>query len=169
MVKEHEKAKITAFESKYEIGKKLGEGCSASVHICRRKDDVSGTLYAVKIFREDDEEKRKILLKEPKVLAKLNHPNIVRFIEHFDNEATKEIHMVMEYVDGKEVFDHLSEQPAGVYNEEMAKDVFKQLLIGLDYLHKNGICHRDIKPQNLFITKKDNKVLILDFNVAAEK
>ena len=113
------------FDFKYEIGKLLGQGCSASVHICRKKDDPEGTLYAVKIFRVDDEEKRAILLKEPLVLKKLSHPNIVRYIEHFDNQAKGEIHMVMEYVDGKEVFDHLSEQPDHAYTEEMAKNIFK--------------------------------------------
>ena len=98
------------FESKYELGKLLGQGCSASVHICRRKEDSAGIPYAVKIFRVDDVEKRAILLKEPEVLKKLGkHPNIVCYIEHFDNESKGEIHMVMEYVDGKELFDHLIE------------------------------------------------------------
>ena len=50
------------FESKYELGKLLGQGCSASVHICRRKEDSAGIPYAVKIFRVDDVEKRAILL-----------------------------------------------------------------------------------------------------------
>ena len=50
------------FESKYELGKLLGQGCSASVHICRRKEDSAGKPYAVKIFRVDDVEKRAILL-----------------------------------------------------------------------------------------------------------
>ena len=64
----------------------------------------------MKIFRVDDVEKRAILLKEPEVLKKLGkHPNIVCYIEHFDNESKGEIHMVMEYVDGKELFDHLTE------------------------------------------------------------
>ena len=107
---EEESLRKDTFESKYELGKLLGQGCSASVHICRRKDDPAGTPYAVKIFRVDDEEKRAILLKEPEVLKKLGkHPNIVSYIEHFDNESKGEIHMVMEYVDGKELLDHVTE------------------------------------------------------------
>ena len=56
-----------------------------------------------------------------------------------------------------------------MYTEEMAKDVFKQVLTGLKYLHSKGVCHRDIKPQNLYITKSDSRVLILDYNVAKQR
>ena len=102
--------------------------------MCKKKED-DGKVYAVKVFREDDEEKRMVLLKEPLVLKKLNHPNIVKYVDHFDNQLKGEIHMVMEYVNGMEVMDHLASQPDHVYTEETAKEIFKQVLTGLEYLH----------------------------------
>ena len=90
-------------------------------------------------------------------------------IEYFDNPVKGEIHLVMQFVDGMEVLDHLASMPHGCYTEEMGRHMFKQVMEGIMYLHESGVCHRDIKPQNLFVTKKDQQVFILDFNVCAQQ
>ena len=99
----------------------------------------------------------------------LNHPNIVKAYEYFDNPTKGEVHLIMQYVDGMEVLDHLASMPHSCYTEDMARQVFRQMMKGICYLHENGICHRDIKPQNLFVTKADQRVFILDFNVCKKK
>jgi len=74
----------------------------------------------------------------------------------------------MGYIQGKEVLDHIAEQPHGHYTEEDARHLFLQIVEGIKYLHDNNVAHRDIKPQNLLVTS-DNQVYILDFNVSSKK
>lgn len=52
------------------------------------------------------------------------------------------------------------------YSEDQARDLFIQVLNGLEFLHENQIVHRDIKPSNLLVRKSDNRLFIIDFNVA---
>lgn len=140
----------------------------AQVFQCFRKDDPNKTPYATKISREDDEEKRLAFKKEYEMIKDLNHINVVRAIELFDNVIKGEIQIVMEYIEGVEVLDHIAAQPEGHYTEDFAKELMKQMLEGIAYLHENSVAHRDIKPQNLLVTK-ENKLYILDFNVSSKK
>lgn len=71
----------------------------------------------------------------------------------------------MEYIEGVEVLDSITEQPHGCYTEDDAKELFIQIMEGVEYLHSMNIAHRDIKPQNLLVTK-EKKVYIMDFNVS---
>ena len=141
----------------------------AKVYKCFKIEDAKRERpFAVKVSRESDEEKKMAHTKEYEITSKLNHKNVVRSIDFFDNEFTGEIHQIMEFIDGKEVLDTIAEQPQGKYTEDLAKDIFYQILEGIQYLHEQGVAHRDIKPQNLVVTK-DNRVIILDFNVSSQK
>ena len=64
-------------------------------------------------------------IKEFQITNSLNNINIVKSIEFFDNGALDEIHQVMEYVEGMEVLDAISEQPQGCYTEKITRDLFK--------------------------------------------
>ncbi len=64
-------------------------------------------------------------IKEFQITNSLNNKNIVKSIEFFDNGALDEIHQVMEYVEGMEVLDAISEQPQGCYTEKITRDLFK--------------------------------------------
>jgi serine/threonine protein kinase len=106
LIEKMEEYEKNSFEAKYVIGKKLGEGMHAAVYQCFEKsDEAKETPFAVKISREDDEEKKMAHKKEFEITNKLKHKNIIRSIEIFDNELKGEIHQVMEYVDGIEVLD----------------------------------------------------------------
>ena len=91
----------------------------ASVYKCFLKEDSERLKpMAVKIVREDDEEKTLIHKMEFEIMSRLSHPNITKAFEIFTNEFKKEIHIVMEFIDGSEIFDSISE--LGVYSEKNA-------------------------------------------------
>ena len=149
------------------MGELLGQGMHASVHKCYRIEDTEKAHpMAVKIVREEDEEKIEIHKAEFEIMKKLDNPNITKAHELFVNEFKKLVHIVMDFVDGTEIFDSISE--LGVYSEQNAQEIFKQIMSGIEYLHSLGICHRDIKPSNILVTK-DNEVKIIDFNVARNR
>lgn len=54
----------------------------------------------------------------------------------------------------------------GAYDENTARNVYKQILTGIAYLHEKDVCHRDIKPANILVSKEGNHVYLVDFNVA---
>jgi serine/threonine protein kinase len=72
--------------------------------------------------------------------------------------------MVMELVKGLDLFDTVQEK--GVYNENDAKIVFREIIDAIRYLHSIKICHRDIKPSNIMIQEGSGKVKLMDFNVS---
>ena len=139
---------------------KYFQGCSAVVKKCIHRE--TGKVYAVKIMRNHDEERILAAKNEFDLLKSLRHPNIVRVKEFF--VTVKEIYMVMELVDGVELFDRISEIEK--YNENIARRLFKQMLKAIKYLHEQGVCHRDIKPSNVLVLKDEEKIKITDFNIS---
>ncbi|MBF0555262.1 MAG: protein kinase [Nitrospirae bacterium] len=117
-------------------------------------------------FTEDDEEILKggigHFLKEARLLAQFSHPNIVRVRSFFEENNTA--YIVMDYYDGISLDDYRI-QKGGKLTEEEAKKAMLPLLNGLNEVHKKEVLHRDIKPQNIYITKKGMTILI-DFGTA---
>lgn len=100
------------FASHYTLdqSKILGQGQHATVYKCYKKADTEKQHpFAVKVAREPDEEKRMAHEKEFKITNGLQHKNVVKSTEYFFNELTEEIHLVMQFVKGQEVLDHLAE------------------------------------------------------------
>jgi len=113
----------------------LGEGQHASVYKCYKrkhprsseectpllarqlKEDqyLSDEIFAVKIVRDDDQEKILAHKKEFEILLKLNHSNVVRAVEIFSNEFKNEVYQVMEYIEGQEILDEIA--ISGAYSE----------------------------------------------------
>jgi len=156
------KKTVIKFSSRYTEYETLGEGTSAVVKRCTSK--LTGKEFAVKIIRTDDLELTQVFKKEYQVLKKLNHINIVKVYDLFVDPARGKIHIVMELIKGKHMFDAISE--IGTYTESVAKCLFKQLLEATRYLHENGICHRDIKPNNIMIDEEGYIAKLTDFNVS---
>ena len=104
------------------------------------------------------------MVREIAIMKKLDHPNIVRLHEVLDSPVDNKIYMVIEHVDGGPVMDDKEEQEP--LTEEKARDIFRQLIKGLEYLHYHGIIHRDIKPSNLLLTRT-GLLKISDFGISA--
>jgi serine/threonine protein kinase len=152
------------FVEVYELGEKIHSGTFAVVYICKHK--ASGAQYAVKVTQRDGSEGSadEIVLHEVGIMNSLEHPNIVKVVDFF--EEIDSYYIVMEEMAGGDVFDRIMDNHQ--YTEKDARDLGKILLQAVAYLHKKGIAHRDLKPQNLLLqSKEDNAMIkIADFGFA---
>ncbi|KAK9456440.1 kinase-like domain-containing protein [Dipodascopsis uninucleata] len=102
--------------------------------------------------------------REITILKKCNHPHIVRLREVLDDSSSKKIFLVLEYVQlGEIVWQNEDGSPA--LSVDRARSIFREVVLGIEYLHHNGIIHRDIKPANLLLTE-EHVVKISDFGVS---
>ncbi|GFP53031.1 serine/threonine-protein kinase HAL4/SAT4 [Trichoderma asperellum] len=149
-------------------GKHLGKGAASKVTLMVRKG-FPGEMYAVKEFRgksgrESKAEYEKKIKSEFSIGKSLHHPNIVETIRLCSDHGRW--NHVMEYCSEGDLFSLV--QKGHLKGDAKLKDrlcLFKQLVQGVNYLHANGIAHRDIKLENLLITK-DSKLKITDFGVS---
>ncbi|KAL2198791.1 kinase-like domain-containing protein [Corynascus similis CBS 632.67] len=147
--------------------KHLGKGATSKVTLMVAKN--GGDLFAVKEFRgksssETREEYEKKIKSEYTLAKSLHHPNIVETIRLCIDHGRW--NHVMEYCEDGDLFNLVNKKY--LKTEEREKDrlcLFKQLVTGIHYLHSNGIAHRDIKLENLLITK-DSRLKITDFGVS---
>ena len=148
----------------YRIISKLGSGAMAVVYKARQIS--LDRTVAVKVLPRRFSEKPdyiKRFFKEGRVAAKMNHNNIVQAIDV--GEAGGVYYFVMEYVEGKTLFDDLA---AGkVFTEREALDVIMQLARALAHAHSQGLIHRDVKPKNIMINT-EGVVKLADMGLARE-
>ena len=104
-------------------------------------------------------------LQEARTLARFDHANIVRVRNFFEENGTG--YLVMDYYDGVTLADHLAQQPQGRLTEETAVGILMPILDGLREVHAKNILHRDIKPQNIYLTT-GNRPILLDFGAARQ-
>jgi eukaryotic-like serine/threonine-protein kinase len=133
---------------RYEIGERLGSGGMSSVH--QATDLILERTVAVKILAEhlsDDERFVARFRREALAVAKLIHPNIVQVYDTGIDEGRH--YIVMEYVQGRSGAQIL--QRHGPLDAETTAEIGAQACAGLDYAHRRGIIHRDVKPGNLMI------------------
>ena len=124
-----------------------------------------GTVVAVKVLRQEymhDPDLVRRFKNESKAISLLNHPNIVKVYDVSVNDHLQ--YIVMEYVDGMTLREYLNERGGKLSSRETVHFI-SQILKALEHAHANGIVHRDIKPQNIIISK-DGKVKVTDFGIA---
>lgn len=149
----------------------LGSGAFAEVWLCDHKR--TQETRAVKILHKsgitEEDIKSRAVFTEVEILKSLDHPNVLKVFEYFEDEI--DYFIVMEFCPGGDVFNKL--ESVGTVTERYAARLIKFLLSGLAYLHSRHVVHRDIKPENLLITNGDSydefSIKIIDFNVATRK
>lgn len=146
---------------KYEKLSKIGEGSYGVVFKCRNRD--SGQIVAIKKFveSEDDPLIKKIALREIRMLKQLKHSNLVNLIEVFRRK--RKLHLVFEYCDHT-VLTELDKNTRGV-PENQVKKIIWQVLQAVNFCHQHNCIHRDVKPENILITKH-GVIKLCDFGFA---
>ena len=143
------------FEQTYTEHEILGQGCSSTVKKCEHK--VTNQIRAVKIIRSDDDEYMEISKREFTLLKDLNCPWVVKVYDCIHDESKHRLYLIMELIKGETLEDFiLKTQSDGnsFIPESLVKQIIKQLLTAISYIHTNGICHRDLKPDNVLIDPK---------------
>ncbi|KAG5652087.1 hypothetical protein H0H81_006350 [Sphagnurus paluster] len=159
------------------LGECVGKGASGRVKIAKHR--LTGQLAAVKILpvaplvnsrqslatqQAKNEKQRLGIDREITMMKLMNHPNIMRIYDVY--EGDKELFLILEYVEGGELFDFLVNRGRLPPTEALA--YFKQIVYGLNYAHTFSIIHRDLKPENILIASLSPPLIkIADWGMAA--
>ncbi|KAJ4424171.1 hypothetical protein N0V82_001219 [Gnomoniopsis sp. IMI 355080] len=114
---------------------------------------------------QEDKDALFLIRQEIAIMKKLNHPNLVSLIEVLDDPEEDSLYMVLEMCNKGVIMSVGLEQNATPYSEEECRCWFRDLILGIEYLHAQGVVHRDIKPDNLLLTD-DDVLKIVDFGVS---
>lgn len=155
----------------WQLGRTLGRGSSGRVRLAKHNE--SGKLAAVKIVPKSQivdpstglpsrNSETFGIEREVIIMKLIEHPNIMTLYDVWENKG--ELYLVLEYIEGGELFDYLISR--GRLSEREAIHYFRQICYGVDYCHKFNICHRDLKPENLLLDTHRN-IKIADFGMAA--
>mmetsp|Transcript_6794 Transcript_6794/g.18783 ORF Transcript_6794/g.18783 Transcript_6794/m.18783 type:complete len:535 (-) Transcript_6794:75-1679(-) len=151
-------------EEEYELsGKHLGSGYTGSVYLATRRG-FPEQQYAVKVLNLSNVEPTKLeqLKSEVENHLSIDHPNISRL--HDVYESRHKMHLVMEFMEGGELFQRVVGAQTKCFTEPEASEAVWQILLALNYLHSHGIVHRDLKLENVVYDKLgSNHLELIDF------
>ena len=143
----------------FEVLKLLGKGAYGKALLCRdrRVREEEDDLVVVKQVTALNQHQADEARREALILRRLDHPNVVAFFESFVETSLEDgaaLHIVMEFCDGGDLDQVIKRQRSTgkVFDENYVMRIFVQLLLALKYVHAQKILHRDIKPQNVFLT-----------------
>ncbi|OKL62759.1 hypothetical protein UA08_01446 [Talaromyces atroroseus] len=171
----------------WQLGRTLGKGATGRVRLA--KHAVTGQAAAIKIVSKksaamvqsesiaamdrnaclsgESQATRPMpfgIEREVVIMKLIEHPNVINLYDIWENRGELVSYLVLEYVEGGELFDYVSTH--GPLPEEEAVRLFRQIISGLSYCHRFNICHRDLKPENILLDPNHN-VKLADFGMAA--
>ena len=153
----------------YRVESLIGTGGMANVYkavvVAQNGPVPAGTEVAVKVLRQElmhDPDLVRRFKNESKAISLLNHPNIVKVYDVSVSDNLQ--YIVMEYVDGMTLREYLNERGGKLTSRETVHFI-SQILKALDHAHRNGVVHRDIKPQNIMLLD-NGQLRMMDFGIA---
>ena len=155
----------TEVAGRYRMERRLGAGGMSTVFLAT--DTVLERSVAVKLLAEhlaDDEAFVARFRREALAAARLQHPNIVQVFDSGQDSESRRHYIVMEYVDGPSCADLLRERQRLEVEETV--HVVRDACHGLDYAHRAGVVHRDVKPGNLLVARGTDTTKLADFGIA---
>ena len=155
----------TEVADRYRVEHRLGAGGMSTVF--RAMDTVLERPVAIKLLAEhlaDDEDFVARFRREALSAARLQHPNIVQVFDSGQDPESGRHYIVMELVDGLSCADHLREHKR--FEVDNTVRVLRDACHGLDYAHRAGVVHRDVKPGNLLIAEETGVTKLADFGIA---
>lgn len=145
------------YSSTYSMPEEYATTSTAILYRVRK----SGKYFIIKTPKEDTGENIALLQREYELSIGKSHPNIVNIFT-YEPQSIVGPGIVMEYIDGCTLTEFIAENPPA----EARKRVFKQLLQAVAYIHRSGLVHNDIKPDNIMVTRSGNDVKLIDFGLA---
>lgn len=145
------------YDSGYSMPEVYVATASAVLYRVRR----AGKYFIIKTPKDSSPQSLAMLQREYELSLGKSHPNIVNIFT-YEPHTIVGPGIVMEYVDGRTLADFMAENPPLAMRER----VFVQLLQAVAYIHRCGMVHNDIKPQNILVTRADNDVRLIDFGLA---
>ena len=154
------------FSDYYDLKEVIGKGKFGVVNLAIHKK--TQQQVAVKIINKDSiktVEDKELVRIEIGILKLCHHPNVVRLLDHLENEDY--IFIVMEYIEGGTLGQYFKKKNFN-FSERQASSIMSQIASGVKYLHTYGIVHRDLKPDNIMITQQNDfgVIKIMDFGLS---
>ena len=163
--------------NEYKILKELGQGCFGKVYLVRKIID--NKLYVAKkidLKTLDPDDGDKYIKNEKKIMELLNHKNIVRLFDYFEEQDSA--YFIIEYCNGGSLTAHLESHKSKYkrpFNQKMVQLFGKQIVEGINHIHSKGIIHRDIKLDNILLNfnnknyydYREAEIKIIDFGLSS--
>lgn len=149
-------------KQRFSVIRKLGKGTYGKVQLAINKQ--TGQEVAIKTIKKskiENEQDLQRVRREIQIMSSIEHPHIIHIYEVFENRD--KIVLVMQYAAGGELYEHVSR--AKLLDDFEARRIFRQIATAIFYCHKNKICHRDLKLENIILDEKSNAKLA-DFGLS---
>nr|XP_020754638.1 serine/threonine-protein kinase Nek5 isoform X1 [Odocoileus virginianus texanus] len=148
----------------YDVIEAIGEGAFGKAYLAKRKPDSEHCVIKEINFEKMPLQEKEASKKEVILLAKMKHPNIVTFFSSF--QENNRLFIVMEYCDGGDLMKRIRRQRGVLFSEDQILSWFVQISLGLKHIHDRKVLHRDIKTQNIFLSKNGMVAKLGDFGIA---
>jgi len=146
----------------YDLQEEIGRGKFGTVYRCREK--TTGLTLAAKFVGIARRQDRRNVEREVEIMRALQHPRLIQLYDAF--ETNNVMCVVLELIDGGELFERVIDDDF-ILTEKACAVFMRQIVEGVEFIHRNNVIHLDLKPENILcLTKTGNRIKIIDFGLA---